>query len=64
MNYVVGGAPLYEAAAKAVSAVNTRSENLGTFDDVDRYSVDLYGAVQDEYLQCRHQQENRIRSDE
>jgi phospholipid-binding lipoprotein MlaA len=64
MNYVVSGALLYEAVAKAVSAVNTRSENLGAFDDVDRYSVDLYGAVQDEYLQRRHQQENRVRSDE
>jgi phospholipid-binding lipoprotein MlaA len=64
LNYVVGGAPLYEAAAKAVSAVNTRSEKLDTFDDVDRYSIDLYGAIQDEYLQRRHQQENRVRSGE
>jgi phospholipid-binding lipoprotein MlaA len=64
VNYVVSGAPLYEAAAKAVSTVNTRSQNLETFDDVDRYSIDLYGAVQDAYLQRRRQQENRVRSGE
>jgi phospholipid-binding lipoprotein MlaA len=64
VNYVVSGAPLYEGAAKAFSAVNTRSQNLDRFDDVDRYSIDLYGAVQDGYLQRRLQQENRVRSGE
>ena len=64
VNCVVSGAPPYEAAAKAFAAVNARSENLGTFDDVDRYSIDLYGAVQDAYLQRRQQQENRVRSGE
>ena len=37
-------------------AVNTRSLNLDLFEDVDRYSVDLYGAVQDGYLQRREKQ--------
>jgi phospholipid-binding lipoprotein MlaA len=64
VNYVVSGAPLYEAAAKGVAAVNTRSQNLETFDDVDRYSIDLYGAVQDAYLQRRRQKENRVLSGE
>jgi phospholipid-binding lipoprotein MlaA len=62
VNYVVNGALPYEAAAKAFAAVNVRSENLGKFDDVDRYSIDLYGAVQDGYLQRRQQEENRVRS--
>ena len=62
VNYVVAGALLYEAAATAVAAVNARSENLGTFDDVDRYSIDLYGAVQDAYLQQRKQKENKVRA--
>jgi len=35
------------------SAVNYRSLNLQLFEDVDRYAVDLYGAVQDGYLQRR-----------
>ncbi|HEY2106523.1 MAG TPA: VacJ family lipoprotein [Candidatus Binataceae bacterium] len=64
MNYVVSGTLPFEAAARAVSAVNARSENLDKFDDVDRYSIDPYAAVQDGYLQRRHQEENRVRSDE
>ena len=35
------------------NAINFRSLNLQLFEDVDRYSVDLYGAVQDGYLQSR-----------
>lgn len=35
------------------SAINYRSLNLQLFEDVDRYAVDLYGAVQDGYLQRR-----------
>jgi phospholipid-binding lipoprotein MlaA len=34
-------------------AVNYRSLHLNLFEDVDRYAVDLYGAVQDGYLQTR-----------
>jgi phospholipid-binding lipoprotein MlaA len=62
LNYVVSGALPYEAAAKAFAAINVRSENLGKFDDVDRYSIDLYGAVQDAYLQQRKQNENKVRA--
>jgi phospholipid-binding lipoprotein MlaA len=68
MNPVAYTAPsnaiLYEMAARAVEAVNTRSENLTTFDDVDLYSVDLYGAIQDAYLERRQQQEDKVRSGE
>lgn len=35
------------------NAVNSRSLNLELFEDVDRFSLDLYGAVQDGYLQQR-----------
>ncbi len=38
------------------SAINYRSLNLQRFEDVDRYSVDLYGAVQDGYLQRREKE--------
>jgi ABC-type transporter lipoprotein component MlaA len=64
VNYVVSGALPYEVAARALAAVNARSENLDKFDDVDRYSIDLYGAVQDAYLQRRQQEGNRVRSGE
>jgi phospholipid-binding lipoprotein MlaA len=40
----------------AADAVNYRSLNLEFFEDVDRFSVDLYGAVQDGYLQRRERQ--------
>jgi phospholipid-binding lipoprotein MlaA len=36
-----------------VSAVNYRSMNLGLFENVERSAVDLYGAVQDGYVQRR-----------
>ena len=68
MNPVAYTAPsnaiLYEMAARAVEAVNARSENVTTFDDEDLYSVDLYGAIQDTYLERRQQQEDRVRSGE
>ena len=38
---------------RATSAVNYRSLNLELFQDADRYSVDLYGAVQDAYVESR-----------
>ena len=37
------------------NAVNSRSMNLEFFQNVDRFSLDLYGAVQDGYLQRRAQ---------
>lgn len=65
VNYAAPSSALpYEFAARAFEAVNARSQNLATFEDVDRYSVDLYGAVQDAYLQRRVQEENRVRSGE
>jgi ABC-type transporter lipoprotein component MlaA len=40
-----------------IDAINERSLNLETFEDVNRYTVDLYGAVQDGYYQKRiHEQ--------
>lgn len=49
-----------QAGASVASAVNYRSLNLQLFEDVDRYAVDLYGAVQDGYIQRRkkHESEN------
>lgn len=46
-----------------VEAVNYRSLHLDLFEQVDRYAVDLYGAVQDGYLQRRAAELQRI-SDE
>jgi phospholipid-binding lipoprotein MlaA len=38
---------------RAVEAVNYRSLNLNQFEEADRYAIDLYGSVQDAYLQTR-----------
>jgi phospholipid-binding lipoprotein MlaA len=46
-----------QAGAQVASAVNYRSLNLQLFEDVDRYAVDLYGAVQDGYIQRRKKRE-------
>ncbi|HXN87387.1 MAG TPA: VacJ family lipoprotein [Candidatus Binataceae bacterium] len=41
-----------------VEAVNYRSLHLDQFEQADRYAIDLYGAVQDAYLQDR---DNRVK---
>jgi phospholipid-binding lipoprotein MlaA len=68
MNPVAYTAPssaiFYEMAATGLAAVNARSENLNMFDDVDLYSVDPYGTIQDAYLERRQQQEDKVRSGE
>jgi phospholipid-binding lipoprotein MlaA len=38
---------------RVVEAVNYRSLHLNQFEEADRYAIDLYGAVQDAYLQTR-----------
>ena len=52
----------YEVAAKAVQAVNARSENLNMFEDVDLYAIDPYGAIQDAYIERREAQEDKVKS--
>jgi phospholipid-binding lipoprotein MlaA len=50
------------ASLGLIAAVNERSLRLESFDDVDRYSVDLYGAVQDGYYQRRSHDQARPES--
>jgi phospholipid-binding lipoprotein MlaA len=42
-------------------AVNYRSLHMDQFEEADRYAVDLYGAVQDFYLQTREHQVRELR---
>jgi phospholipid-binding lipoprotein MlaA len=55
MNYLLSTVEVFATRGGLTvgSAVNYRSLNLQLFADVDRYAVDLYGAVQDGYLQRR-----------
>jgi phospholipid-binding lipoprotein MlaA len=57
MNYLLSTVEVIaiKGGVAVASAVNTRSLNLELFEDVDRYSLDLYGAVQDGYMQRREQ---------
>ena len=42
-----------DTGQRALEAVNYRSLHLNQFEEADRYAIDLYGAVQDAYLQTR-----------
>jgi phospholipid-binding lipoprotein MlaA len=42
-----------ESGWRVGEAVNYRSLHLNQFEEADRYAVDLYGAIQDAYLQTR-----------
>ena len=58
MNYLLPAFPEVmgaRASGVGAGAINKRSMDLGLFESVDRYSLDLYGAVQDGYLQRREQ---------
>jgi phospholipid-binding lipoprotein MlaA len=67
MNPVPWLVPLYVSVSVGVTrqtfeAVNYRSLHLDQFAEVDRYAVDLYGAVQDFYLQSRAQAFSELRA--
>jgi len=66
MNPIPWLIPFYASVAvsttrNAFEAVNYRSLHLDQFAEVDRYVVDLYGAVQDFYLQSRAQKVAELR---
>jgi len=58
MNYLLSTTEVFAVNGGLAigNAVNSRSLNLELFEDADRYSVDLYGAVQDAYMQRRERQ--------
>jgi ABC-type transporter lipoprotein component MlaA len=49
---------------RAVEAVNYRSLNLNQFEEADRYAIDLYGSVQDAYLQTRDHDVEKLHEEE
>jgi phospholipid-binding lipoprotein MlaA len=63
IDYVApGSAVYYKYAAKAVQAVNARTQNQGLFEYLDTYSIDKYGAIQDAYFQRRQKQEANVKA--
>ena len=49
-----------QVGQSAVTYVNYRSLHLDQFAEVDRYAIDLYGAVQDAYLQSRENETKKL----
>jgi phospholipid-binding lipoprotein MlaA len=65
LNYVVpGSATLYKAAAHGIEGLNSRAQKQQMLDDVDRFAIDKYGAVQDAYVQKQMQQEQAVKRGE
>src|SRR5579863_5685215 len=52
------------AGQRAVEAINYRSLHMNQFEEADRYAVDLYGAVQDAYLQTRDHEVKQLREEQ
>jgi phospholipid-binding lipoprotein MlaA len=48
---------------RVMEAVNYRSLHLNQFEEADRYAIDLYGAVQDAYLQTRVHEVKELREE-
>jgi len=49
-----------DTGSEAINAVNYRSLHPNQFEEADRYAVDLYGAVQDAYMQTRTAELKRL----
>ena len=52
------------AGQRAVEAINYRSLHLNQFEEADRYAIDLYGAVQDAYLQTRAHEVKKLHEEQ
>jgi phospholipid-binding lipoprotein MlaA len=52
------------AGQGVIEAVNYRSLHLDQFEQADRYAIDLYGAVQDAYLQTRVHEVKQLHEEE
>lgn len=50
-----------DGGKKIGEAVNYRSLHLNLFEEADRYAIDLYGAVQDGYMQRRQARVNELK---
>jgi len=64
MDYLIGW-PWYieipvSLAKRGLETINYRSLRMDQFEAADRYAVDLYGAVQDAYLQTRAHELNKL----
>ena len=63
MNYVLPGSGLiYSRLAHGIEALNSRAESETVINDLHRFSIDEYGAVQDAYVQQQKRKEDAVRN--
>jgi phospholipid-binding lipoprotein MlaA len=61
LNYLVPGSVMfYKAAAHSLEGLNSRAQKQSELDDVDRFAIDKYGAVQDAYVQKQIEREKTV----
>ena len=53
-----------DTGQRVVEAVNYRSLHMNQFEEADRFAIDLYGAVQDAYLQTRDHQVKKLHEEQ
>ena len=53
-----------DTGQRVVEAVNYRSLHMNQFEEADRYAIDLYGAVQDAYLQTRDHEVKKLHEEQ
>lgn len=65
MNYLIPGSGLiYSRVAHGIEATNSRAESETVINDLHRFSIDEYGAVQDAYVQQQKRKEDAVRNPE
>lgn len=65
MNYLVPGSALvFSRLAHGVEALNSRAESQTVIEDLHRFSIDEYGAMQDAFTQQQKGKEEAIRNPE
>jgi phospholipid-binding lipoprotein MlaA len=61
LNYLVPGSVVfYKTAAHSLEGLNSRARKQSELDDLDRFAVDKYGAVQDAYVQKQIKREQAV----
>jgi phospholipid-binding lipoprotein MlaA len=62
LNYVVPGSVVfYKLAAHSLEGLNSRAQKQSELDEVDRYAIDKYGAIQDAYVQKQIERERGVK---
>lgn len=65
MNYLLPGSGIiYTRLAHAIEALNSRAESESAIEDLHRFSIDEYGAMQDAYVQQQKHNEDAVRNPE